>query len=96
MKKIINFIAKEIVFCAEDYQTESEGNFFIDFFHFILLGLPLLIILFGGAMIFVAIIITAKNGIGFSYPWFLWIAGSFLIGYFFKKIRVRLFYQKDD
>jgi len=96
MKKIIDFIAKEIVFCSNDYQTKSDNTFFMGLFHLILLGLPPLIMLFGGAMIFVAIIITAKNGIGFSYPWFLWIAGSFLIGYFFKKIRVRLFYQKDD
>ena len=96
MKELIDFIAKEILFCFDGYKTESDNGFFVDLFHVILWGLPLLINFFGGVMLFVAIVITAKRGIEFSYPWFLYIVASFLLGFFLKKIRVRFFYNKDN
>ena len=101
MKKIIDFISKERTFIREHYETKSNNSLFMDLVHLILWGGGLLLFIFGILFLFISIFIVLYIGfnsgieIKFDSGVFLITFGALAASYFFKKIRVRLFYKKD-
>ena len=101
MKKIIDFISKERTFIREHYETKSNNSLFMDLVHLILWGGGLLLFIFGILFLFISIFVVLYIGfnsgikIKFDSSVFLIPLGALAASYFFKKIRVWLFYKKN-
>ena len=90
MKKIIDFILKELNILFTDYQTKTlHDSFFVFLFHMFLWIGGYCLLIFGVVFFVVSIII--------SETWaFLLTFGALGVSLLFKRIRVLLFFQKDD
>ena len=95
MKKIIDFIIKELNIIFESYETKSDDSFFIDLFHIILWGSELCLLIFGYTFFIVSIIISFGSD-KFQVWAFLLTFGALGVAILFKRIRVLLFFKKDD
>tara|TARA_B100001123_G_C14479585_1_gene697779 strand:- start:117 stop:404 length:288 start_codon:yes stop_codon:yes gene_type:complete len=95
MKKIIDFIKKELIFIHEHYETKSDNSFFIGLFHIILWGAGYLLFLFG-VLFFVVSIIISFVSVKFEAWAFLIALGALGLSYLFKRIRILLFFEKNN
>ena len=95
MKKIIDFIKKELIFMHENYETKSDNSFFMGLFHIILWGGGFLLFIFGVLFFIISIILSFTLG-RFEFGVFFITFGALSLSHIFKRIRVLLFFQKED
>ena len=95
MKKIIDFIIKELNIIFEPYETKSDDSFFMGIFHLILWVGGFLLLIFGVVFFVVSIIISFGSS-KFEAWAFLLTFGALGLSLLLKRIRVLLFFQKDD
>ena len=96
MKKIIDFILKELNILFTDYETKTlHDSFFVFLFHmFLWIGGYCLLIF--GVVFFVVSIIISFGSEKFETWAFLLTFGALGVSLLLKRIRVLLFFQKDD
>ena len=93
LKKILD----EIGFLFENYETDSDSNFFVGLFHIFLWGGSFLIMMFTVVMFVMFVLIFFKTGfeVSRSFPILYISIGAIFTSYVMKKLRVRLFYKNE-
>ncbi len=97
MKKIIDFILKELNILFTDYESKTlhDSSFFI-FIAYLILRVGGLFLLIFGVVFFVVSIIISFGSEKFETWAFFLTFGALGVSFLFKRISVLLFYKKDD
>ena len=97
---LLNFFKKifdEMGFFFDHYETNSDGNFFVDLFHIFLWGGSFLIMMFAVIMFVMFVLILFKTGfdVSRSFPILYISLGAIFTSYIMKKLRIGLFYKNE-